>query len=72
MTPGRDIRILRYGGKIVNGDRLMSTGAAGAINMAANPQTVEQPSPTYAVAELFPPEGQWTEEEYLALDANRI
>lgn len=27
---------------------------------------------TYAVAELFPPQGQWTEGEYLALHTNRL
>ena len=27
---------------------------------------------TYAVAELFPAQVEWTEEEYLALDTNRI
>ncbi len=40
--------------------------------MAANPKTVERPRPTYAVAELFPREGEWTEEDYLALDTNHI
>jgi Uma2 family endonuclease len=40
--------------------------------MAANPKTVERPRPTYAVADLFPREGEWTEEDYLALDTNHI
>ncbi len=40
--------------------------------MATNPKAIERPRPTYAVAELFPREGEWTEEEYLALETNRI
>jgi Uma2 family endonuclease len=32
----------------------------------------KQPEPTWAIAELFPRQGQWSEEEYLALDTNRI
>jgi Uma2 family endonuclease len=32
----------------------------------------KQPEPTWAIAELFPPQGHWSEEEYLALDTNRI
>ena len=30
------------------------------------------PEPAWDVAQLFPPQGYWTEEEYLALDSNRI
>src|SRR5262249_39928321 len=30
------------------------------------------PEPTWDVAHLFPPQGQWTEEEYLALDSNHL
>src|SRR3990172_7482500 len=32
----------------------------------------EKPTPTYEVAELFPFQGQWTDEDYLALDTNRL
>jgi Uma2 family endonuclease len=32
----------------------------------------EQPEPTWAIAELFPAQGQWDEEEYLALETNRL
>jgi Uma2 family endonuclease len=31
----------------------------------------EEPEPTWAIAELFPPQGQWSEDEYLALQTNR-
>jgi Uma2 family endonuclease len=30
------------------------------------------PEPTWAVAHLFPPQGEWSEEEYLALPGNRL
>jgi Uma2 family endonuclease len=30
------------------------------------------PEPAWDVAQLFPPQGSWSEEEYLALDGNRI
>jgi Uma2 family endonuclease len=32
----------------------------------------ERPEPTWAIAELFPPQGLWSEEEYLALQTNRL
>jgi len=32
----------------------------------------ELPEPAWEIAELFPPQGSWSEEEYLALDSNRI
>jgi Uma2 family endonuclease len=31
----------------------------------------EQPELTWAIAELFPPQGEWSEDEYLALQTNR-
>jgi Uma2 family endonuclease len=31
-----------------------------------------EPEPAWDVAQLFPPQGSWSEEEYLALDGNRI
>ncbi len=40
--------------------------------MAVNKSAARQLEPTYAVADLFPPQGQWTEEEYLALNTNRL
>ena len=41
--------------------------------MALAKRTRRQPALTRAVAELFPAQGEWTEEEYLALpDTNRI
>jgi Uma2 family endonuclease len=37
------------------------------------PQRLSRPGePTWEVAYLFPPQGSWTEEEYLALDASRL
>ena len=30
------------------------------------------PEPAWDIAQLFPPQGSWSEEEYLALDGNRI
>jgi Uma2 family endonuclease len=35
-------------------------------------QTETWPEPTWEVAHLFPPQGQWTEEEYLALNSNHL
>lgn len=35
-------------------------------------ELVDQPEPAWDVALLFPPQGQWSEEEYLALDTNRL
>ena len=43
--------------------------------MSTSGQTSEladQPEPAWDVALLFPPQGQWSEEEYLALDTNRL
>lgn len=40
--------------------------------MPGRQPTVKPREPTYAIAELFPAQGEWTEEEYLALDTNRI
>jgi Uma2 family endonuclease len=41
---------------------------------ANNPTTemVDEPEPAWDIALLFPPQGQWSEEEYLALDTNRL
>jgi Uma2 family endonuclease len=39
--------------------------------MTTKKRVREVPAP-YAVAELFPPPGQWSEEDYLALETNRI
>jgi len=35
-------------------------------------KSVREPEPAWDVALLFPAQGQWSEEEYLALDGNRI
>ena len=40
--------------------------------MAVKDPPAARPEPTYAIAELFPSQGQWTEAEYLALETNRI
>ncbi len=40
--------------------------------MAVKDSPAARPEPTYAIAELFPSQGQWTEAEYLALETNRI
>jgi len=31
-----------------------------------------EPEPTWEIAKLFPPQGQWSEEEYLELDTNHL
>ena len=31
-----------------------------------------EPEPTWEIAKLFPPQGQWTEEDYLELDTNHL
>lgn len=36
------------------------------------PRTACQPAPAWEVAYLFPPQGAWSEEEYLALQGNRL
>ena len=33
---------------------------------------LKRPRPTHAIVDLFPAQGDWTEEEYLALDTNRL
>lgn len=38
---------------------------------AKNPMPLPS-QPTYAIAELFPRQGQWTEDEFLALETNRL
>ena len=43
---------------------------SGAVKRSGKP--AREPEPAWDVALLFPPEGQWSEEEYLALDVNRI
>lgn len=35
-------------------------------------ETVEQAEPAWEIALLFPAQGQWSEEEYLALNTNRL
>lgn len=40
--------------------------------MAITKSITRNPEPTYPVAELFPPQGQWTDEEYLSLNTNRL
>jgi Uma2 family endonuclease len=35
-------------------------------------RTARRPQPTWEVAHLFPAQGDWTEEEYLALDTNHL
>ncbi|HVS36638.1 MAG TPA: Uma2 family endonuclease [Gemmataceae bacterium] len=32
----------------------------------------DEPEPTWGIAQLFPSQGQWSEEEYLALDTNHL
>ena len=31
-----------------------------------------EPEPAWDIARLFPPQGQWSEEDYFALDTNRL
>jgi Uma2 family endonuclease len=31
-----------------------------------------EPEPTWQIARLFPAQGQWSEEEYFALDTNKL
>jgi Uma2 family endonuclease len=37
-----------------------------------SPPEQDFPEPTWEIAELFPPQGMWSEEEYLALPGNRL
>src|SRR5258708_3276082 len=37
-----------------------------------NPQSYIPSEPTWEVARLFPNQGSWSEEEYLAINANRL
>ena len=39
---------------------------------SARVRTTRFPEPTWDVAHLFPPQGQWYEEDYLALNGNRL
>jgi Uma2 family endonuclease len=39
---------------------------------ASDPSGGDKPELTWEIAELFPPQGMWTEEEYLALGGNRL
>lgn len=40
--------------------------------MAIEPPKVKRSRPTHEIVDLFPAQGDWTEEEYLALDTNRL
>jgi Uma2 family endonuclease len=40
--------------------------------MSVLEQTLKRPKPTYAILNLFPSQGDWTEEEYLTLDTNHL
>jgi Uma2 family endonuclease len=40
--------------------------------MAPHSKQADKPELTWEIAELFPPQGMWTEEEYLALGGNRL
>jgi Uma2 family endonuclease len=40
--------------------------------MAIVPPKLKRPRPTHEIVDLFPAQGDWTEEEYLALDTNRL
>ncbi len=35
-------------------------------------RSADEPEPTWDIAHLFPPQGQWSEEEYLALETNHL
>jgi len=37
----------------------------------ANPSALE-PEPAWEIATLFPPQGAWSEGDYLTLDTNRL
>lgn len=39
---------------------------------ARTTRAARQPEPTWEIAHLFPTQGDWSEDEYLALDTNRI
>jgi Uma2 family endonuclease len=41
-----------------------------ALNTSSRPEL--PPEPTWEIAHLFPPQGMWSEEEYLALDGNHL
>ena len=40
--------------------------------MTISPPRLRRPRPTHEIVDLFPARGDWTEEEYLALDTNRL
>jgi Uma2 family endonuclease len=40
--------------------------------MAVVQPRLKRPKPTHEIVDLFPAQGEWTEEEYLALDTNRL
>ena len=40
--------------------------------MAISPPRLKRLRPTHEIVDLFPAQGDWTEEEYLALDTNRL
>ena len=40
--------------------------------MAISPPRLKRRRPTHEIVDLFPAQGDWTEEEYLALDTNRL
>ncbi len=43
------------------------------VKMSSDPSsTLLTPEPTWAVAYLFPPQGEWTENEFFALHGNRL
>jgi Uma2 family endonuclease len=50
----------------------MSTIPARPISLATAAVKDAEPEPTWEIAYLFPRQGMWTEQEYLALDTNRL
>jgi Uma2 family endonuclease len=52
----------------------MTAGGKFAMNQTRRKlvPAVDAPEPTWDIARLFPAQGQWSEDEYLALDTNRL
>jgi Uma2 family endonuclease len=41
-------------------------------NSSMSASTAKEPEPTWDIAHLFPPQGMWTENDYLALETNHL
>ena len=51
---------------------MTTTAVVDRVAPAEPVDVVDMPEPTWEVAHLFPAQGTWSEEEYLALDTNHL